>query len=97
MHNKKEYVLHIRNLNQALNHRLVLKKVHRVIQLNKKAWIKLYIDVNTELRKKAKNDLENNFLKLLNNTNFGKTVKNVRNDRDIKLITNETRKRLVSE
>ena len=97
MHNKKEYVLHIRNLNQALNHRLVLKKVYRVIQLNKKAWIKLYTDVNTELRKKAKNDLEKYFLKLLNNTNFGKTVKNVRNDRDIKLITNETRKRLVSE
>ena len=97
MHNKKEYVLHIRNLNQALNHRLVLKKVYRVIQLNKKAWIKLYTDVNTELRKKAKNDLEKYFLKLLNNTNFGKTVKNVRNDRDIKLITNKTRKRLVSE
>ena len=97
MHNKKEYVLHIRNLNQALNHRSVLKKVYRVIQLNKKAWIKLYTDVNTELRKKAKNDLEKYFLKLLNNTNFGKTVKNVRNDRDIKLITNETRKRLVSE
>ena len=97
MHNKKEYVLHIRNLNQALNHRLVLKKVYRVIQLNKKAWIKLYTDVNTELRKKAKNDLEKYFLKLLNNTNFGKTVKNVRNDRDLKLITNETRKRLVSE
>ena len=97
MHNKKEYALHIRNLNQALNHRLVLKKVHRVIQLNKKAWIKLYIHVNTELRKKAKNDLEKYFLKLLNNTNFGKTVKNVRNDRDVKLITNETRKRLVSE
>ena len=97
MHNKKEYVLHIRNLNQALNHRLVLKKVHRVIHLNQKAWIKLYIDVNTELRKKAKNDLEKYFLKLLNNTNFGKTVKNVRNHRDIKLITNEARKKLVSE
>ena len=97
MHNKKEYVLHIRNLNQALNHRLVLKNVHRVIQLNQKAWIKLYIDVNTELRKKAKNDLEKYFLKLLNNTNFEKTVKNVRNHRDIKLITNEARKKLVSE
>ena len=97
MHNKKEYVLHIRNLNQALNHRLVLKKVHRVIQLNQKSWIKLYIDVNTELRKKAKNNLEKYFLKLLNNTNFGKTVKNVRNHRHIKLITNKTRKKLVSE
>ena len=97
MHNKKEYVLHMRNLNQALNHRLVLKNVHRVIQLNQKAWIKLYIDVNTELRKKAKNDLEKYFLKLLNNTNFEKTVKNVRNHRDIKLITNEARKKLVSE
>ena len=97
MHNKKEYVLHKRNLNQALNHRLVLKKVHRVIQLNQKAWIKLYINVNTGLRKKAKNDFEKYFSKLLNNTHFGKTVKNVRNHRDIKLITNEAKKKLVSE
>ena len=54
LHDKTEYVIHIRNLKQALNHGLVLKKVHRVIKFNKKAWLKPYIDMNTKLRQKAK-------------------------------------------
>ena len=41
---------------QAFNHGLVFKKFHRVIKLNQKAWLKLYIDVNTKLRNKAKYD-----------------------------------------
>ena len=56
MHDKKEFVINIRNLKQALNHGLVLKNVHRVIKFNQKAWLKLYIDRNTGLRKNAKND-----------------------------------------
>ena len=40
--NKTEYVIHIRNLKQALNHGLVLKKVHRVTKYNQNAWLKLY-------------------------------------------------------
>ena len=54
LYNKKKYVVHIRSLKQALNHGLILKKVHRVIQFNQEAWLKSYIDINTELRKKAK-------------------------------------------
>ena len=50
-HEKEEYVIHIMNLKQALNYRLVLKKVQRVIEFNQKAWLKSYIDMNTELRK----------------------------------------------
>ena len=42
------------NLKQALNHGLVLKKVHRVIKFDQNAWLKPYIDMNTDLRKKAK-------------------------------------------
>ena len=56
--NKKKYVAHINSLKQALNHGLKLKKIHRVIKLNQEAWLKPYIDMNTELRKAAKNDLE---------------------------------------
>ena len=41
LHDKTEYVIHIRNLKQALNHGLILKKVHRVIKFNQKAWLKL--------------------------------------------------------
>ena len=50
-HDKTEYVLHIRNSKQTLNHGLVLKKVYRVIKFNQNAWLKSYIDTNTNLNK----------------------------------------------
>ena len=63
--NKKIYVVHINALKQALNHGLKLKKIHRVIKFNKKEWLKPYIDMNTELRKAAKNDFEKDLFKLM--------------------------------
>ena len=55
LHEKTEYVIHIGNLEQALNHELALKKVHRVIRFNQKASLKQpYIDMNTKPRKAAK-------------------------------------------
>ena len=54
LHNKKTYVVYIRSLKQALNHGLKLKKVHRIIEFNQEAWLKPYIDMNTELKKIAK-------------------------------------------
>ena len=54
LHDKTEYVIYIRNLKQALNHELVLKEVHSVIKFNQNAWLKPYIDMNTDLRKKHK-------------------------------------------
>ena len=64
LHDKNEYVVHIINLKQALNHGLILKKVQRVIKFNQKAWLEPYIKMNTDLRKIAKNDFENIFFKL---------------------------------
>ena len=54
LHNKTEYAIHIRNLSQALNHRLVFKNVHKKIKFNQNSWPKPYIDMNTDLRKKQK-------------------------------------------
>ena len=58
LHDKTEYVIHTKELKQAFNHGLVLKNIHRVIKFNQDAWLKQYIDMNTDLRKKAKNNFE---------------------------------------
>ena len=67
-------VVHIRALKQVLNHGLILKKVHKVIQINQEAWLKPYIDMNAKLRAEAKNDFEKDFFKLMNTAVFGKTM-----------------------
>ena len=62
LYDEKKYVVHINSLKQASNHGLKLKKIHRIIEFNQKAWLKLYIDMNTELRKLARNDFEKTIL-----------------------------------
>ena len=74
-HDKTEYVIYIKNLKLGLNRTLVLKKVHRVVKFDQNTWLKSYINMNTDLRKKTKNDFEKYFLKLMNNAAFGKNEK----------------------
>ena len=91
-------MLHIFTLKQALGHGLRVSKVYRVIEFNKSAWLKPYLDMNTNFRRVAKNDFEKNFFKLMNNIIFGKMIENVRKRPEIKLIVSEERrKKLVSE
>ena len=61
LYDKNEYVIQIRNLRQALNHRLILKIVHRVVKFNQKDWLQPYIDMNTKLKKKPKNYFQKYF------------------------------------
>ena len=85
---KKRYVIHIRGLEQALKHGLVLECNHRGIKFKQSAWMKEYIDFNTKLTTAAPNDFEKDFYKLMNYAVSGKTMENIRKHRNIKLITN---------
>ena len=76
MRNKNRYVLHISTLKKTLCHGLSLSEVYRVIEFNQTAWLKPYIDMNTNFRRVAKDDFEKNFCKLMNNSVFGKTIEN---------------------
>ena len=75
-----------------------MKKVHRLIRFNQDEWMKPYIEMNSKIRQKAKNNFENDFFNSINLAVFEKAMENVRKHRDIKLVTIERRRNyLVSE
>ena len=97
LYDKNNYVVHVRSLNQILDHELILKKAYKVIQFNQEAWLKEYIEINTKLITEAKNNFEKGFLKSMTNSVFRKTMENVRKHKDIKLVaTYKKRNQLVS-
>ncbi|XP_071444738.1 uncharacterized protein [Hetaerina americana] len=89
--NKKRYVLHYRNLKQALVKGLKMKYVHRVLEFDQSCWMKSYIDLNSQRRKLATDESERDFYKLMCNAVFGKTIENMRNRMKLELVSNPKR------
>ena len=91
---KKNYNVYYKNLEYYINLGIKITKVHKILTFDEKPFLKEYIDLNTDLRKKAKNDLEKDLFKLMNNAIFGKSMENVLNRSNIKLINNDPEKLL---
>ena len=91
---KKNYKIYYKNLEYYMKLGIKITKVHKILTFEEKPFLKDYIDLNTNLRKHSKNDLEKDLFKLMNNAIFGKSMENVLNRSNIKLINNDPEKLL---
>jgi hypothetical protein len=90
---KKNYILHFRNLKLYLFLGLKLRKIHRVLSFKQSQWLKNYVDFNTNLRANVNSDFEKDLYKLMNNSVFGKSIQNSRKHLNVKLALTENQTR----
>ena len=87
--NKTNYVLYHKNFQLHLSLGMKLPKIHKVLKFKESDWIKKYINFNTEKRTNAANGFEKDFFKLIINSVYGKTVKNLQKIINIRLVNNK--------
>ena len=87
--NKARYILHYRNLQIYLDLGLTIQKIHRALRFKQSPWLKQYTDFNIQKRALAKNAFEKDFIKLMNNSVFGKTMENICKRVNVRQITEE--------
>ena len=88
LNNKTKYGIHYRNLQLQLSLGMKLTKIDGALQFKQQDWMKIYIGFNTEKRKKATNDFDKDFFKLMINSIYGKTIENLRKRINVKLVNN---------
>ena len=86
--NKKDYIVHIVNLQFYLKKDLILTKIHRVIEFTHFDWLSVYVNFNTKLRQKTNNVFEKDFYKLMTNAAYGKMLENIRDRVNIQFCIN---------
>jgi len=91
LYDKEMYVTHYRNLKFYITHGLQLTKIHRVLEFTQAPWLKPYIDLCTAERQKAATTFEADFHKLSANSCFGKTMENLRDRQNIRLIADRNK------
>ena len=94
LRDKTRYVVHYKALQQYLRLGMKLKKIHKILKFEQRAWMEPYISLNTELRKRATSDFEKDFFKLMNNSVFGKTMEKLRNRINMKLARSYEREKI---
>ena len=85
-------MLHYEYLKLYLQLRLKLKKIHRLLKFNQSQWLKPYIEFNTQKGQKKWGQNGKILYKLMGNTIYaiyGKTMENLRNRIDVRLVNNE--------
>ena len=87
--NKTNYVLYYKNFQSHLSLGLKLPKIHKVLKFKESDWIKKYIDFNTEKKTNAASGFGKDFFKLIINSVYGKTVKNLQKIINIRLVNNK--------
>lgn len=94
LQDKRNYVVHYRNLQFYLKEGMILQRVHRTLEFDQECWMRPYNRMNTEFRKQATNEFEKNFYKLMNNSVFGKTMENVQKRDNIKIVRSDKREKI---